>query len=70
VRTLEGHQYSVKSVVFSTDGLLFVLGSFDKAIRKWDAITGEIVPQSHSCLRRRHGQCPTEYCLSSRQNLD
>ena len=35
------HTYWVKSIAWSSDGLFFVSGSFDRTIRKWDISTGE-----------------------------
>lgn len=41
--TLEGHNYGVRSVAFSSDGKRIVSGGSDGTTRIWDAETGELV---------------------------
>ncbi|PHH50007.1 Vegetative incompatibility protein HET-E-1 [Ceratocystis fimbriata CBS 114723] len=48
LRTLEGHNGSVRSVVFSNDGQRLASGSFDKTVRIWDAT-------SATCLQTLEG---------------
>ncbi|TFK61453.1 WD40 repeat-like protein [Pluteus cervinus] len=38
---LNGHSYSVSSVVYSPDGRYLVSGSYDKTVRIWNATTGQ-----------------------------
>ena len=42
VRTLEGHSNVVRSVAFSPNGKLIASGSFDRTIKVWEAVTGEV----------------------------
>ena len=43
VRTLQGHQNSLRAIAFSKDGLFLVSGSVDKTARLWNVETGETV---------------------------
>jgi WD40 repeat protein len=40
LRTLQGHEDRVSSIVFSADGRTLVSGSIDKTVRVWDVVTG------------------------------
>ncbi|RDW85905.1 hypothetical protein BP5796_04230 [Coleophoma crateriformis] len=48
LQTLEGHQDTVWTVAFSSDGQLLASGSFDNTIKLWD-------PQTGTCLRTLQG---------------
>ena len=39
---LQGHSLSVLSVAFSRDGTRVVSGSWDKSVRVWNAVTGDV----------------------------
>ncbi|EXA30335.1 hypothetical protein FOVG_18262 [Fusarium oxysporum f. sp. pisi HDV247] len=41
LQTLEGHTFSVSSVVFSNDGRLIASGSYDNTVKIWNVATGE-----------------------------
>ena len=43
VCTLSGHSYSVESVAISPDGQTLVSGSWDKTIKVWHLVTGELL---------------------------
>ena len=43
IGVFEGHTDSVMSVAFSQDGKHIVSGSWDRTIRVWDALTGDVV---------------------------
>jgi WD40 repeat protein len=43
VQTLAGHTELVYSIAYSPDGKLIATGSFDKAVKLWDAATGKEV---------------------------
>src|SRR5581483_12226002 len=43
LNTLNGHTYTVFSVVFSSDNRKIVSGSFDKSIKIWDAESGSLL---------------------------
>ena len=43
VQTLEGHRYSISSLVYLNDNETIVSGSWDRMIQVWNYNTGEIV---------------------------
>ena len=43
LRTLAGHDNSVRAIAFSADGALLATASEDRAVRLWDAATGAAV---------------------------
>jgi len=48
---LRGHTDYVKSVTFSSDGILLVSGSYDKTVKLWDVQTGGVIRTFHGHTR-------------------
>ena len=48
MRTLEGHENSVLSVAYRSDGKQLASASYDKTVKLWD-------PESGSCVRTLEG---------------
>ena len=47
VATLSGHTGNVSSLAVSSDGALFVSGSYDRTIKQWDLQTGGVIRTLH-----------------------
>jgi WD40 repeat protein len=47
IKTLNGHQQTVNTVQFSSDGILLASGSADKTVQVWQVETGELL----ACLK-------------------
>lgn len=48
VQVLEGHEYEVKALAFSSDDLLIASGSIDGTIKVWDSTTGFCLEEHHN----------------------
>ena len=51
---LSGHTDAVRSLIFSSDGILLVSGSYDKTVKLWDVQTGGIVKTFHGPTKGVH----------------
>ena len=70
VRTLEGHNDSITSIQWSSDGSKIASGSYDKTIKVWDIITGTCIHtlQGHTNYVRSVSWSPDGKYLASGSN--